>query len=254
MNDPRNHELSRLYREGAWPEPSQQLDDAILEASRRAARARRSKSLVWRFGPPFALAATVVLTFTLLLRTYEEQPQLFTAPPVAKRHPAPAAVAHPAEPKPEPAVQPALNLNAVPAPAAAPALKKEAPSAARADSLQRGFEPLESPVTREAEAPARAPQTPMEKAPAPRFETAPAQMNAPQSPAAAPGAGVVSGNAGGVAAAVSARAVAAFQGTPDAWLEEIRRLKAQGRSDDVRLQLAEFRKRYPDYPLPDDLR
>src|SRR5690606_11343726 len=40
----------------------------------------------------------------------------------------------------------------------------------------------------------------------------------------------------------------------DAWLARIRELAAAGRSDDARASLREFRHRYPDYPLPEDLR
>ncbi|MFO1362015.1 MAG: hypothetical protein U1F45_05990 [Burkholderiales bacterium] len=36
-------------------------------------------------------------------------------------------------------------------------------------------------------------------------------------------------------------------------LEDIRRLKAQGRAEDAAKELAEFRKRYPDFELPADL-
>jgi hypothetical protein len=41
--------------------------------------------------------------------------------------------------------------------------------------------------------------------------------------------------------------------TPEEWLEDIRRLKTQGRTEDVAKELAGFRKRYPDYKLPADL-
>jgi hypothetical protein len=41
--------------------------------------------------------------------------------------------------------------------------------------------------------------------------------------------------------------------TPEEWLEDLRRLKAQQRADDFARELAEFRKRYPDFKLPADL-
>jgi len=41
--------------------------------------------------------------------------------------------------------------------------------------------------------------------------------------------------------------------TPEEWLEELRRLKASGRTDEFVKELAEFRKRFPDYKLPTDL-
>lgn len=41
---------------------------------------------------------------------------------------------------------------------------------------------------------------------------------------------------------------------PDKWLERIEELRKQGRIDDARASLAEFRKRYPDFKLPETLR
>jgi len=260
MNDPRDHELSRIYREGAWPEPRRQLDDAILEASRRAARARRSASFVWRWGPRFALAATVVLTFSLLLRMSEEMPgekiaPLLTpaarrAPPAAPRPARPVEEAKPlaeiATPKSEPAPprglveEPPPTLQSAPA-APAFALKKEAPEAARADALQRGSDIQQNSRLREAALP------PRELQPAPA-RPAPPPIAAPT--AQAPGAAVTSG----LATSLAARAPGVAERSPQAWLDDIRKLKAQGKTEDAQRELAEFRKRYPDYRLPDDLR
>ena len=41
---------------------------------------------------------------------------------------------------------------------------------------------------------------------------------------------------------------------PDKWLERIEELRKQGKLEEARASLAEFRKRYPDYRLPDTLR
>jgi hypothetical protein len=41
--------------------------------------------------------------------------------------------------------------------------------------------------------------------------------------------------------------------SPAEWIEEIRRLKAQGRDADAAAELAEFRRHHPEYPLPADL-
>lgn len=41
---------------------------------------------------------------------------------------------------------------------------------------------------------------------------------------------------------------------PEKWLERIEELRKQGRFDEARTSLAEFRKRYPDYRLPDALK
>ena len=41
---------------------------------------------------------------------------------------------------------------------------------------------------------------------------------------------------------------------PDKWLERIEELRKQGKLEEAKASLAEFRKRYPDYRLPDALR
>ena len=41
--------------------------------------------------------------------------------------------------------------------------------------------------------------------------------------------------------------------TPEARLEEIRRLKREGLDQEVTTRLAAFRKDFPDYPVPKDL-
>ncbi len=53
------------------------------------------------------------------------------------------------------------------------------------------------------------------------------------------------------AAAKSAPAVELdYTQLPDKWLEQIDTLRRQGRQEEAKRSLAEFRKRYPDYPLP----
>ena len=39
--------------------------------------------------------------------------------------------------------------------------------------------------------------------------------------------------------------------TPEHWLERIAQLRKKGRSEEADKELAEFRKRYPDYAIPD---
>jgi hypothetical protein len=42
--------------------------------------------------------------------------------------------------------------------------------------------------------------------------------------------------------------------TPEKWLEDIRKLKTDGKTTEAERELAEFKKRYPDYILPEELR
>jgi hypothetical protein len=46
----------------------------------------------------------------------------------------------------------------------------------------------------------------------------------------------------------------ATERTPEKWLEDIRKLKTEGKATEAERELAEFKKRYPDYRLPEDLR
>jgi hypothetical protein len=58
-------------------------------------------------------------------------------------------------------------------------------------------------------------------------------------------------------AAVAGNRVAvpeASERTPEKWLEDIRKLKTEGKATEAERELAEFKKRYPDYRLPEDLR
>ena len=41
---------------------------------------------------------------------------------------------------------------------------------------------------------------------------------------------------------------------PDQWLERIEELRRQGKLEEAKTSLAEFRKRYPDYELPASLK
>jgi hypothetical protein len=41
---------------------------------------------------------------------------------------------------------------------------------------------------------------------------------------------------------------------PEKWLEDIHKLKTQGKTAEAERELSEFKKRHPDYRLPEDLR
>jgi hypothetical protein len=88
-------------------------------------------------------------------------------------------------------------------------------------------------------------------------------MQAPRTaapPAASPrpdaGLGIqsgISGAAGTLGTELSAN-TEAKERTPEKWLEDIRKLKTEGKAAEFERELAEFKKRYPDYIVPEDLR
>lgn len=317
MNDQTNHRdhvLSRIYREGAWPEPSRQIDQAILAAS------RRERSFARRWAPSFAVAATVVLASTLALKVYREQPEVISPSPpdAASRDKQPSA--------PEKATETKAAETKPAAPAAPPVQPVATPQgfsstmdageAERLDRIQReldlkrGAPPSESPVagyaaaqksalaekaapalkkeaSASASAPASAPRAAASKpvtpfastrepvAPQPqaleanrdRLQASPpaaqaAPLPAPTvaAPAPAPaapasGASAISGSALGTTTLMVNRAAPkASERSPQTWVEDIRKLMAAGRSEEAGQEIAEFKKRYPDYVLPEDLR
>jgi hypothetical protein len=329
MSEPtKDTALSRIYREGAWPEPSRQIDQAILAASRRAAREQHSFARRW--APSFAVAATVVLTSTLVLKVYREQPDAVSPsvpekmPAARAKEPLAAADSKSAQTTPAPAVAAAAPSTktpkgfsstmdtaeaerldrmqrdfglkqAVPAsesPLAAPAqksapaakaasvLKKETPDAERARVLPSESATPSAPVSVfGAPPPAPTPQSsravakpaspftqsaPVSARPEPAqpqsVEGARIQAPAPVKPAQPATASEASPVASSIAAPRStvrgalANEAKPAERSPQKWIEDIRKLMAEGKFEDVGGELAQFRKRYPDYPLPEDLR
>jgi resuscitation-promoting factor RpfA len=277
MTEPRDEELSRIYRDADGPRPPQRVDDNILAASQRVASARPRPAGVRfarRWGTPFALAATVVLTFTLTLIAFERQSDLHTVAPAARRadrlsnvSPAEATRAdQPAKPPPE-ELQSAVAEPAAPSPQAAPrsdgvqqstvetALSGEHRATgrpARVQQVPRGVEILRkseeakplSDAQRVFDAQQQVP--PMQAPPA--FAPASGANSLRESASTLQGAGAVSGVASRIAVPE------ARERTAEKWIEDIRKLKTEGKATEAERELAEFRKRYPDYILPEDLR
>ncbi len=256
MNEPRDEELSRIYRDAEAPEPPQRVDDNILAASRRVAGARpRSdrSEFARRWGVPVALAATVVVTSTVTLMVFERQSDQDTIAPAAQSADQPSK-SKPAEPKP------VVRAPAAPVPQAEARRGRGAPETLRKREETRSA-PAAATPSGSLSSGERAGADP--SAPSPDAQRAPEVRKAPRPPAATLAAdantlresaltlqraGVISAPAG--RAAVSE----AKERTPEKWLEDIRKLKTQGKTVEVERELAEFKKRHPDYRLPEDLR
>ena len=289
MIERHDDELSRIYRDADGPRPPQRVDDNILAASQRVAGSGARPAgarFARRWGTPVALAATVLVTFTLALMMFERESGLDAMAPKAPRPDRPAKVAPP-EPKrteSSPAGPPRAGgpEKSPPAelPSAAPAPAPAAPSppaASRSNRVeQRTVETAFSRERRATGQPARVPQVPPgieilrkseEAKPLPDAQRAfDAQQQVPPmqaAPAAAPAAeagairesGLTPQRAGAVSGLASRVVVSeAKERTPEKWLADIRKLKTEGKATEAERDLAEFKKRYPDYILPDDLR
>lgn len=210
----RDERVSGAYRALGREEPPQDLDAAILAASRR----RRS-----RWAIPVSVAAVVVLAVGVTLRVQMEDhqgaeeiglsPQVMQAPPPA------------AAPAPAPAKQEMRD-------AAPPA--EVAPARPEAKREMRAMEaPAAAPLsaTPPPQAGARERDATVESAAADRAETA--------------------GRARVAAGKISA---AAAPETPEQWLERIAKLREAGKAREADESLAEFRKRYPAYRMSEAMR
>jgi hypothetical protein len=238
MTEERDPRVSKRYRGLGREEPPRELDERVLAASRRAGRADR-----YRWAAPLATAAVLVLAIGVALNVERRQPELDA--PVAgkaeeeKESPPPAqAPAVTPDPKPQ---EPSREMRARPQAQSAPAAVPQAPPEAKMQDARQ-----------------------------------PAAAAAPPPPAASVNAGVA-GDAAGAAAQAGARRDAQMEArssasaraqarsvepspvapaqlakahSPEQWLQAIDDLKRQGRHEEAEKQLAEFRKRYPDYRIP----
>jgi hypothetical protein len=255
----RDDALSRVYRQAATDEPPPALDALILSAARREAAQRPPvRSVPWwrRALAPVGILATIVLTVSLTLMVQHEQQDMLPA-----AAPAPARVVDQAKRLAEPAAKPVARVDSK--------AKKEQARPAQAPAASAPVASAPAPVLREA-----APEAPPVAEPKPPAESlqsqAPASLPAPapmmMRKAAPEAKSVDEASKPSDAAGFQERSRAVMSAprrdsaadkpirTPEDWIEDIRRLKREGREPEAKVQLTAFRRAYPDYLLPDDLK
>jgi resuscitation-promoting factor RpfA len=281
--DPRDPGLDSAYRDTPRDEPPSALDDRIRAAARRAvgasprsleaeAQAQRRRSFLARWRTPVSIAATVVLAVTLTLMILEEEQR--------PRYDGPASTLS-QEPAPEAPTSESGRVGAMQdaRPGEDQKAMKQKGATSPSPQAQQPARPSSPPQAREERFTA-APQTPQaEPAPVPR-ETLERRRSAPPVPgastdsaaAAAPPVLERDSTRGSAPApdvseplrrdralerpARAHREAASTNApprSPDEWIEAIRRLKTQGLDAEATAEIAEFRRRYPDYTLPPDL-
>lgn len=282
-------ELQALYREAAADEPGPLLDRSILEAARAelrttgATQARRQAPWWKGWLPATSAIAAVVIGLSVTWRVMDEQerhlreemraaqaegeragkaapaqgpaeaPSVLSAPAPAaeKRTRADSAVVREAPVGvAEPEARPALAAPVIPA---APAAMAPVPADEAVKKGQRA-EMNELRDRRDASAAVEAapgPARQMGKLEAGSVAAGSSREKEADS-FARPSAGPVPGSVPGSVAKTVA-APAADAATPEAWLKQIRELRAAGRVAEAAQSLARFRQRYPDFALPDDL-
>ncbi|HSN01300.1 MAG TPA: hypothetical protein VLS52_09865 [Rudaea sp.] len=242
--------LDALYRNLPQPEPNARLDAAVQAMARRAVAATKSTTHTptrKRWLPMLSAAAVVTLAAGIAFRIGPQLWQRPTRQPEAQSAAVPVAPppAAPQQAEPAPVAQRAAAADA--AGAVAPALR--APAA----ELKKVENAASRPAPRAFPAPAR---TMQEAAPPPPAAEAKPAMPAPAMAAPTRAKPVETESAGAPAAALAAPTMQDRNASlyPEHWLANIRQMLRDNQREEALRSLAEFRKRYPDYHLPDDLR
>jgi len=269
-------DTSRRYREAVEREgPPESLDHAILGQARRALETdQRAKRR--RFVVPLALAATVVLSFSVFVGVRQERAgsSNMALSPEEKSviaRPAPLEAAQ----MPAPAAPPSVAEAAATRKSAVPQLteKEFARDQARlqqeTDQRKAEQSSMKEQSAMDAVREERMVAPPPAAKPAPPMATGGASLeSAPDRQMAAPSglstAGETSGRAANLAAEPAKVAPSRAQAkkhsklrdehSPSAMFEKIRALKEKGEIDEARGELERFRNAHPDDEIPDDLR
>ena len=241
--------ISQRYRELSREEPPRHVDDAILSAARGAVETRPAPLVVptgrrrWYF--PLAAPAVIVLAVAVTKHVERERPdqEALIAPSAnvlsgtrteeardtAKSAPASPPPARKAAPAQEFTPGPKAQAQPEAAPASPPqemTAMKDQQSAATADQRARDLDRLDSQrLAHERE---------RRQSAAGAAASRPAPASRAEEPARE-------------AAALAKLA----QQSPEQWLLGIDDLKRQGKHEEAEKQLAEFRKRYPNYKIPE---
>jgi Meckel syndrome type 1 protein len=242
--------LAALYRKLPQAEPDARLDAAVQAMARRAmaavpAATRTPTRTHWL--PALGAAAVVALAAGI---AFQIGPQLWQRParqPEAQSSPVPAA---PPPAAPQPAEAAPIAQKAAAADSAGTAAP--APRAPVAE-LKKMENAASRPAPRAFPAPARAQREPA--LPPAAAEAKPA-MPAPATAAPMRAKQADTESVGAPAQSLAAPAAADGNATlyPEHWLANIRQMLRDNHREEALRSLAEFRKRYPDYRLPDDLR
>jgi hypothetical protein len=235
MADERDPKVSKRYRELASEEPPRELDQSILAAARRA-HDRPHAPLVtpagrhrWYYA--FGAAAILVLAVavTVQIERQRPDPEMVSDAPVPQARTEDFSLKAP----PKPVDPPKAESGFTPDPA--PKRQERAEDAKR-DAASASSAPAAAPAESRSDenargaAASRQEQKAEEPKPEARADPAPRPMAAP---------------------AARARMAEQAAESPERWLERIVQLRKEGRHEEAEKQLAEFRKRYPDYKVPE---
>jgi len=252
-----DQKISQRYHGLPPEEPPRHVDEAILSAARRAVSARPAPLVVpsgrsrWYF--PLAAAAVIVLAVAVTVHVQREQPDAEAPGEVLMQQSTPARKLQDFAPDPKP--QPLPKLPSVPAeareaPAPPPAAAVEE-MRMKSDEVRASQDSARAEAERAAAAAApQATEPAAAKALMGRAETAPPpRVQAAPAPAAKPAPALRRDEV-----ARQSSSVARFTAhSPEQWLQGIADLRRQRRHEEADKELAEFRKRHPDYRISESM-
>ena len=229
MTDERDPKVSRRYRELGAEEPSRELDQAILSAAHRAADKPHAPLVApagrhrWYFA--FGAAAILVLAVAVTVQVERQRPdpEAIPASPAPARSDQAEAFAYRQD-------QQKQAEQAEPRKPLSDAAKK--PDRQVREFVRDSAAPRNEAARNEADTRARAVTRSAE------VERAPVPQAAPL-----PQAGALEGRVASSAVVLS----------PERLLERIAELRKEGRHDEADKALAEFRQRYPDYRISEEM-
>lgn len=262
--------LSRAYGSTKRAEPSPAIDDAIRAAARRAVHAGPGvgrRSWFSQYATPVATAAVLVLTVSVGLLSLEQRPDLATSDvrqdaPVKPKAVAPAAIPEPTQ------VPAAASVPATPAPQAPPTSMPFADAAPPTAKLRaQEAAPMREEKRREPDANVQESFTPAPALAPPAKAAMPAPSAAPlakdsveigqrtlAAPAAQAPAAAGAAASGMLLQRAKKESMDSIARAPEAWLKDIADLNRDGKKKEALEELEKFRKRFPDYVLPPELR
>jgi len=267
MADELDPKVSQRYRELRTEEPPRELDQAILAAAHRAAD-REHAPLVAPAGRHrwyFAFGAVAVLVLAVAITVQLDRTQLdsealtvASAPPVSEVRKEregfssePGALADQAPAREVPAPETRKKSAQAAAPAKPQPAENAPPQAAEVDRVDRLESRREQSLA--AEAPSSAQPERREQAPAVPAAEAPSNQKQGQDQSSAV-AGALLGNEL-QARGQEGQAIAAIAPPlgPEQLLERIAELRREGKHEDADKALAEFRQRYPEYRISEQM-
>jgi hypothetical protein len=252
--------ISSAYREGEHPEPGPGLDARILEASRLAVAKPQGRRPWWRsWAVPVSSAAVLVLALGVLLEAQHQE--MGPAPAVVsmEQHADTEGMkaADEALPAPEAAVssgRPSVAQR-VERDQDRPSAQKSAANVAPQVSAAAAARPETPPM---AEAEAGAPRENRMAGPPPdafpAAKSAPSRMSSPMSAIQAEQTEKHFADAPAPAQLGAAAKAPSGQDVFEQRIKDIRRLLAEGKTDQARRELKLLMRLFPGRPLPEDLR